>query len=300
MLYYKFPDLFSDGITLSDMIENILLKIGLKEREIKIYLSLLKNGAQPASSMARQLGIPRTSAQFSAEKLCDKSFARKFIKNKITYYLADSLQMIKQVLDFNLENYQLAINNQKEYLNKFEKEINTQNVRLNQKSKVIFYEGLDNVIKSYWELIQDMQEGDFIYNYVYPATEKYPEFRNGMRRFIKERVSRKIKVKLICADCEDAIRLKTTDRFSLRETRINSRKKLDPFFSEIAITKNKILSISSSHGLFSNIIYDKNIAQMQMAIFEMAWQQAERDDKQIMNLPKTKQLIDKFRNISEY
>lgn len=283
------------------MIEQILSNIGLNDRETKVYLELLKIGSLPASSLARLLKIPRTSAQFTAESLVKKGFAQKSNKNRTTYYLPEKLSTIKEKLDIKSESYIEKIEAQKEYLSQAESLFQETHTDENSRSKVVFYEGVDNVVASYTELIRDLKAGDIIYNYVSPATEEFPGFREGMRKFIKKRIAEAIEIKMICTYCDDAIRLKLMDKESLRETRLSFKKAPFSFFSEIAIVKDKVLSTSySANGLFSNIIYDKNIAQMQLAIFDLAWKQAERDDAELMKTEGAKKLINKFKGVTEY
>ena len=65
-----------------------LNNIGFNEKESKIYLALLETSAQPASVVARQAGINRTTTYLTLEDLLKKGLVNRFERKGIQYFEA--------------------------------------------------------------------------------------------------------------------------------------------------------------------------------------------------------------------
>ena len=94
------------------MIDKILVKIGLTQKEAKLYIASLRLGSQTASVLAKYAGINRTTVYDIFEGLIKKGLATKIDKGAAVYF---------QVLDpKNLISYLERDKN--EYIRKIEKE----------------------------------------------------------------------------------------------------------------------------------------------------------------------------------
>lgn len=82
------------------MLKQILHNQGLTTKEIAIYTCLLEFGEQPASIIARKVGLPRSGCYIILAKLCSRGLIVQIIKNRLTYYAASSpsnlLEQIQQ------------------------------------------------------------------------------------------------------------------------------------------------------------------------------------------------------------
>ena len=72
------------------MLKQILHNQGLTSKEIGIYTCLLEFGEQPASIIARKVGLPRSGCYIILAKLCSRGLLVQIIKNRLTYYAASS------------------------------------------------------------------------------------------------------------------------------------------------------------------------------------------------------------------
>ena len=163
------------------------------------------------------------------------------------------------------------------------------------------YNGADAVFKCYEEFLDKMKNDDEICNYVSPAPVAMAGYRKGMRKFIDSRMQRQIFSKTICTVGEDAIRLKLTDDYSLRKTLISFENAPDEFYSEILLCKTHILGASyTSDFAFSYLMLDKDIAAMHLAVFNLAWKQALREDSHILQDEKIQKMMDALRGIRKY
>jgi len=75
----------------------LLKKIGLKQKEIKAYLTAISLGAQPASIIAEKAGLNRVTTYITLKKLVDKGLAQTCQKNGMQFF---SVSNPKKLLDF--------------------------------------------------------------------------------------------------------------------------------------------------------------------------------------------------------
>ncbi len=71
-------------------IKNILLDLGFEEREIKIYLSLIKNNGSTALKISKDTKIDRTTIYDLLEKMIQRGFISFFVENKAKHFFAIS------------------------------------------------------------------------------------------------------------------------------------------------------------------------------------------------------------------
>src|SRR4051812_7167875 len=67
-------------------LQPLLEQIGFNHHESAIYLQLLQSGEQPASLLARQSKIPRSTVRGVLEKLCARGVVNKLYKRNTQYY----------------------------------------------------------------------------------------------------------------------------------------------------------------------------------------------------------------------
>lgn len=68
------------------MIEAVLQQLGLDDKEIKVYLQLLKHAPVRASTIAYQLGLPRTTVQNILLRLEKEEFASKSLEKNVALF----------------------------------------------------------------------------------------------------------------------------------------------------------------------------------------------------------------------
>jgi len=66
----------------------ILKDLGFEEREIKIYLALIRLGDSPALKISKEIGIDRTTTYDILERLIGRGIVSLYIKNKSKHFSA--------------------------------------------------------------------------------------------------------------------------------------------------------------------------------------------------------------------
>jgi len=71
-----------------DKLFEILKDLGFEEREIKIYLALIRLGDSPALKISKEIGIDRTTTYDILERLIGRGIVSLYIKNKSKHFSA--------------------------------------------------------------------------------------------------------------------------------------------------------------------------------------------------------------------
>ncbi len=88
-----------------------LKEIGLEEKEAKIYLELLKKGSSPASKVANELGLDRTSTYYILLRMMDKGFISALNKGNVKYFSAIDPKKILSLLKEKEKQFSTIIPN---------------------------------------------------------------------------------------------------------------------------------------------------------------------------------------------
>lgn len=76
----------------------MLLKLGLSEKEAKVYLAALTLGSAPAAKIAQQAGVNRPVTYVILEKLAQMKLVTYYDKGKIQTYTAESPERLSLIL----------------------------------------------------------------------------------------------------------------------------------------------------------------------------------------------------------
>ena len=81
-------------------LETKLLSIGLSEKEVSVYLSMLNLGAATAQDIAIRADVNRATTYVMIDSLRDKGIVSEITKDKKTFYQAeDPIQILKVLED---------------------------------------------------------------------------------------------------------------------------------------------------------------------------------------------------------
>ena len=245
---------------------SLLQKIGLSEKEARVYLAALELGEAPAQEIAKKAGINRTTAYFHIEELIKKGLISSIEKKKKRYFYASNPENLLRMIDLK----EKEISDLKKDLNSFLPELKTIYNLAPHKPKVRFFEGIEG-LKSIQEdiLRSKFKEGFGLVNLddaykVFPPSPK--DHRHKLKKkFLKEKVVRKI--------------IYTSRKGEILPRKENQppveRKFIDPqkfsFHTEVYIYGDKIALMSYKGKLIGVIIEDSELAQSLKVLFKLAW-----------------------------
>ena len=132
----------------------ILQKLGLNNKESKIYLSLVRSGPATISSISKNTGIHRPIIYNLLPNLKDKGLISVFPKGKQKLYVAESPEKLQTLLSgLSLELESIVPELKSIYQSK------------DKQPLVKFLEGKEGIIFVFDDLVTSLKRGDIFYRY---------------------------------------------------------------------------------------------------------------------------------------
>lgn len=234
-----------------------LKKLGLKESEVLIYLSVLEQGNATVLSIARTTGIKRGTVYEITTSLLDKGFLKATVSEKKRYLIAEDPRIVtakfKEYTDTLLTHLPqlLALQNSNE-----------------NKPKITFYEGEEEV----WQIYEDtLRTGEPILSYT-SVIDVYNLLDPGrIEDYIKRRVEKRIPVKIIALESEASRLWAKRGTQELRDVRLIPKEQYN-FSADVEIYGNKVAIVSFKEDIFGIVIESEQISQMMRSAFELMWE----------------------------
>lgn len=259
------------------MNENLELKktlefIGFSEKEVSVYLALLELGKGTVTQISRKAGINRPTGYHVLASLEVKELVRVSGKEPKQEYVAESPDQIEKMLLKKIENDQIYLKEIKKVIPELKSMHNVAD-----RPKVSFYEGREGIEKVYEDTLTSSEPIR-----AYASVENMHAGLPGyFPEYYKRRAGKGIAIRAIIPDSETGRERKSVDSKEMRESALVPKSVFD-FIPEINIYDNKVM-IASWREKLGIIIESSEIADAMKKIYELAWAEAKRLDKELEN-----------------
>jgi len=239
-----------------------LVNYGLTEKEAKIYLATLELGMSTVNTIAKKSKIFRTYCYDILRSLSEKGLVTSIIKKQIKYYEAVDPSKFVHLLHDKEEKIKEAI-----------PQLKLLKATAVFKPLTEVYEGKEGIKSIHMDILQTGVD-----HYVLGAATAIIEFLGPwFDYYVKERVKKNIKVKVLIEESPASRTVLKSAKKSLREVRYF------PLLKNINTTTyiygNKIAMIMYAKEKFGVIIQSQELTQTQKTIFETLWKIAEKPEK---------------------
>jgi len=246
-----------------------LEKLGLTEKEAKVYLAALELGADSVQNIAKKAGVNRATTYVILESLAKLGLASSYEKGKKTFFVAEAPEQ----LDNLLKREEQDISDRRLELKKFIPELKAIFNLSTGKPKLKYYEGYDGVKAMYQEALKIKIDEIYSFTPLDNYLEAFPE-----QNSVKDRVMKKWKLRVIYTNKNGPVK-DATDKKKLRIARFVPRDKF-PFESMIDIFPSYGIRIYNFIPNFNGVVIeDKQVAKTLKAIFDISWIGAEKYNK---------------------
>lgn len=237
---------------------SILKKLGLSDKEVKVYLALLESGAISVRSLAAITAINRGTVYDILKGLQDIGLVSFFHQKTKQHFVAEDPSKLLKFTDDKEKEIQKV----KEDLKVLIPELSSLTANETSRPVTKFYEGRSGIKSILEDVIDSQTESDEYF--VYSATNSSDDIYQAYPNFTKDRIRKKIRVK--------AISLAQGGKLS----GLDQRKWLgtnDKSATFILIYRNKCAFISRdlSNNPVGVIIENKMIYETQKIIFLQLW-----------------------------
>lgn len=253
-------------------IKTSLEQIGLRKRQINIYLALLQMGEATVKEIANKTKIKRTTVYSILDGLIAKGLAIFIDKGQHRFYYAENP---KKVLIYFKDQKQNLENSEKKFSEILPELASLYNIK-GTKPKIRFYEGVEGLKQVFEETLMLKSDEEILA--IATATLIHEALGDEwVKYYLSERTGKKIHQRAIVEDSAWGREHQKNDRKENRITRLVPKEKF-PFANEINIFGNKVM-IASFKDQIGVIIESADVARTQRAIFELAWLGAKKYPK---------------------
>lgn len=249
------------------MINDSLKELGLTDKEVTVYLAVLRNGKIIPADLAKLTGINRTTVYSVAEELVRKGFLYEDLAGAIKYFVP----IAPDDLDSIIRREEKKLEKKKELVAKAVKELKI----FSQGTKYIFPK-----IRFVWE--------DELKSFFVKQTDKWEKsaretepcwygfqdesFVDNYAEYINWywlRPNNEMKLKLFSSKCESEVKIKQRNYFG-REVKFFSKKM--PFTaSTMVIGKYIIMVVSKQNPHYAIEIKNAELANNLREVFKLLW-----------------------------
>ena len=245
------------------MLEEIFKKIGLSEKMAKVYGVVLEFGSQTVQQIAQRVGIPRPTAYVHIESLTKKGLVSKIEKGGRVYFVAESPENLKRLIEKNLKEAAVASL-------EFRKNIPQLNILFEaaeEKPRIKFFEGKEGLLT----MIKDFKTSKFEsaeeFVSMDKAFETIPPNNNDFRQKITKKF-KKTPMRIIYTSKRGPF---LKDKEGSTERRFIPLEKF-PYSGSITIYGSKVALMTKNKHLVGTIIKNREIANTIRTLFNFTWE----------------------------
>lgn len=239
-------------------IKDSLRHIGLTQKEIAVYLTLLELGEATVLTIAKRSGIKRPTAYLVLQSLVEKGFVSRIIRGKKTFFAPQHPKKLITESELKLKELQEVVTRLEIMFRK-----------RRERPQIKIFEGKDELDRAYDDLFIIKGEVLFIGTNklsvaAFPRTYKRAEFMSTSPEF---------KIREFVDESKESVEYASKVRGKYHEVRFIP-KNLLPFEVDVGIFGNHTLITSVKKRYFTIDIESKEIARAFRSIFAMMWQTA--------------------------
>lgn len=247
-------------------IKNFLMDFGLTEKEISLYLTLLKTGPNTIMNLARETGIKRSTTHNNIEELIKKGLVSQTNYGERRMVIAED----PGKLEFLLEQKKWGMKKLEDNLYNVVKMINESvpNAARKNKVEVKYYEG-EKGFKEVCQRSLDYSKGEVLFISNPDEFKKVGIDKFDENFYIPYRLRKNIKVKALLTHSPEAESIRQFDEKQMRETKFLEGIAL--FKSTLMIYGDEVSIMASKEPNLSIVISSEEIATTFKNLFEALW-----------------------------
>lgn len=251
-------------------LEKTLIEVGLSPKEAGVYLSVLSLGRGTVSQISRQANINRTTGYDILDSLSAKGLVSISGKEPKQEYSAESPENLGTFISGEIKRKHEALQKTETLIPELKSLHN-----ISGRPRVRFYEGTEGLIQVYEDTLTSHEP---IRAYA-TVDDMHAALPNYFPKYYKRRASAGIEIRAIIPKTE--IGLERASHNS-EEARRSAFVPADKFYfsPEINIYDNKVM-IASWREKLGIIIESAEVADAMKKIYELAWAEAKRLEKEI-------------------
>lgn len=248
-----------------------LIEFGLSDKEANVYLALLELEVAAVSDIAKAASINRSSAYVVLDSLGKKGLVSISEDKKVKRYIPTNPEMFL----YEAENKAKIAQKIKDQINNIVPELKALHKDTKHRPKVKVYEGKEGLIHAFEDTLSSKEKIMRVFSSTENIFKVLPDY---FPNYVQRRIELGIRMYGIHPDDKAArYMMKMDPTFDKPKLIPRERYKLG---ADIAIWDNKIGHMSPTENI-SILIESKEIADVMKNIFDLAYEEAKRLNKDI-------------------
>ena len=252
-------------VNITDMLEDIkkiLAHLGLKESEIKVYITCLENKQGLfVSEVAKITGIKRSSVNLILDRLNTKGFVTYHLEGARKLFSAEQPETLLFRLEDSLKDFRALI------------PLLRATSGADKRTKVRFFEGREGIDKIFTDILLTMKINKDSKKEVCAVSSGKDIFEflpEHQKDFINKRIKERIPIRWIAPDSKISRELNKQSAAEYRKMKFFDPAKYQ-FNIEIDIYADKIALISFGKELSGVVIENKGLSGSFRGLFNLLW-----------------------------
>jgi len=257
------------------MFEDVLVTLGLTNEESSIYLSLLENGPQTATGIAKTSKVKRTYVYPIARRLVQKGLITQSRKGPVTAFAPLSPARLLGLAEEKKHQAALAQRTLEGVLNS----LASLYIAAEEKPLISTHEGIDGLKRVYQDIIKTGKDIKLL-------RSLYDDKRPDLDKLVTEQIEKQVKAgihthTITPLEPETKKTYKTLDekRLVIRHIVKNTLFSLP---SQIIIYHEKVAIVTMKNAIIATVIHNIDVYQTFEALFSLLWQNTEREHEDII------------------
>lgn len=241
-------------------VTQVLEKIGLNDKGISVYQSLLTLGPSPVRKIAAAAGVNRGTTYDILRSLQEQGLVSYYHKEKHQYFVAEDPKKLFDVVHHRIDTFEKL----KKDLHEIVPQLRSVTAVVEDQPIVTFYDGALGVRSILLDVLTqtELTEGRAYHAYSSPAVSKY--VYAAYPDFSQDRMARNISVKVIALG-------KGGELVGLDERKWIKTNQAGPAYTFIYADRVAMISTNRVGVPIGLIIQNKDLSEMQRIVFEQLW-----------------------------
>jgi sugar-specific transcriptional regulator TrmB len=243
-------------------IENLLKEYGLSEKEIAVYLALIKLGPSAVRNLSKESNVNRGTAYDILKNLINQGLVSYHNKESHQYFMAEPPEKLVSALDQKQRELQVVKKKIEANLPQLQLEFGKEGGRPVMK----LYEGAKGIRQIMEDVLETIGKDNQKVYYVYSSASVRKNVHQSMPDFSSKRIKKKIHVKSISLGAGGQL-VGLDERKWLK----NQQADINATYQFIYNGKVAHISLDNSENPVGVVIQNEGIFQTQKLIFENLW-----------------------------